>query len=118
MIIKSKLPSVSSKFLSLKSTLETLEFNLKLLNDWFIASRSISIPLTLHWKIKEEKILRIPLPDPISRIELMGLVKKELSFVFSNIINILHNKNKKEFINNLEKKLYQEALYSEHIKIY
>ena len=37
-----------------------------------------------NFKIREEKILRIPLPDPISRIELMGLVKKELSFVFSN----------------------------------
>ncbi|MAO70934.1 MAG: hypothetical protein CMD02_00305 [Flavobacteriales bacterium] len=44
--------------------------------------------------------------------------KSPLSFVFSNIRKILQNKNKKQFITNLEKKLYQEALYSEHIKIY
>ena len=44
--------------------------------------------------------------------------KSPLPFVFSNIRKILQSKNKKQFITNLEKKLYQEALFSEHIKIY
>ena len=44
--------------------------------------------------------------------------KSPLPFVFSNIRKILQSKNKKQFITNLEKKLYQEALSSEHIKIY
>lgn len=41
-----------------------------------------------------------------------------LPFVFSNIRALLQNKNKRQFINNLEDKLYKEALSSEHIKIY
>ena len=44
--------------------------------------------------------------------------KSPLPFVFSNIRKILQSKNKKQFITNLEKKLYQEAVFSEHIKIY
>jgi len=44
--------------------------------------------------------------------------KSPLPFVFSNIRKILQSKNKKQFITNLEKKLYQEALFSEHIKVY
>jgi len=44
--------------------------------------------------------------------------KSPLTFVFSNIRKLLQNKNIKQFITNLEEKLYQEALSSEHIKIY
>lgn len=44
--------------------------------------------------------------------------RSPLPFVFSNIRKILQSKNKKQFITNLEKKLYQEALSSENIKIY
>jgi hypothetical protein len=41
-----------------------------------------------------------------------------LSFAFSNIREILRNKNKQKFLNEIEDKLYNEALSSEHIKIY
>ena len=41
-----------------------------------------------------------------------------LPFVFSNIRKILRNKNKQKFWNEIEDKLYNEALSSEHIKIY
>jgi hypothetical protein len=41
-----------------------------------------------------------------------------LPFVFSNIREILRNKNKQKFLNEIEDKLYNEALSSEHIKIY
>ena len=41
-----------------------------------------------------------------------------LPFVFSNIREILRNKNKQKFWNEIEDKLYNEALSSEHIKIY
>ena len=41
-----------------------------------------------------------------------------LPFVFSNIREILRNKNKQKFLNEIEDKLYNEALASEHIKIY
>ena len=44
--------------------------------------------------------------------------KSPLSFVFSNIRSLLQNKNKQKFLNKLEDKLYQEALNSEHIKLY
>jgi len=40
-----------------------------------------------------------------------------LPFVFSNIREILRNKNKQKFLNEIENKLYNEALSSEHIKI-
>ena len=40
-----------------------------------------------------------------------------LSFVISNIREILRNKNKQKFLNEIENKLYNEALSSEHIKI-
>ena len=40
-----------------------------------------------------------------------------LPFVFSNIREILRNKNKQKFWNEIEDKLYNEALSSEHIKI-
>jgi len=40
-----------------------------------------------------------------------------LAFVFSNIREILRNKNKQKFLNEIENKLYNEALSSEHIKI-
>ena len=40
-----------------------------------------------------------------------------LPFVFSNIREILRNKNKQKFLNEIEDKLYNEALSSEHIKI-
>ena len=41
-----------------------------------------------------------------------------LPFVFRNIREILRNKNKQKFLNEIEDKLYNEALASEHIKIY
>ena len=41
-----------------------------------------------------------------------------LPFVFSNIREILRNKNRQKFLNEIENKLYNEALSSEHIKIY
>ncbi len=41
-----------------------------------------------------------------------------LPFVFSNIREILRNKNKQKFLDEIENKLYNEALSSEHIKIY
>ena len=37
--------------------------------------------------------------------------KSPLSFVFSNIRKMLQSKNKKQFITNLEKKLYQENYF-------
>tara|TARA_Y100000385_G_scaffold58557_1_gene56458 strand:- start:1667 stop:2494 length:828 start_codon:yes stop_codon:yes gene_type:complete len=40
-----------------------------------------------------------------------------LPFVISNIREILRNKNKQKFLNEIENKLYNEALSSEHIKI-
>ena len=40
-----------------------------------------------------------------------------LPFVFSNIREILRNKNRQKFLNEIENKLYNEALSSEHIKI-
>ena len=41
-----------------------------------------------------------------------------LPFVFSNIREILRNKNKQKFLNEIEDNLYNEALSSKHIKIY
>ena len=41
-----------------------------------------------------------------------------LPFLFSNIREILRNKNKQKFLKEIEDKLYNEALSSEHIKIY
>jgi len=41
-----------------------------------------------------------------------------LPFEFRNIREILRNKNKQKFLNKIEDKLYNEALASEHIKIY
>ena len=41
-----------------------------------------------------------------------------LPFVFNNIRSLLKNKNKIKFINDIEDKLYQEAISSGNIKIY
>ena len=41
-----------------------------------------------------------------------------LPFVSSNIREILRNKNKQNFLNKIEDKLYNKALSSKHIKIY
>ena len=41
-----------------------------------------------------------------------------LTFVFNNIRSLLKNKNKIKFINDIEDKLYQEAISSGNIKIY
>ena len=41
-----------------------------------------------------------------------------LPFVFSNIREILRNKNKQKFLNEIEDNLYNDALSSKHIKIY
>ena len=41
-----------------------------------------------------------------------------LPFVFRNIREILRNKNKQKFLNEIEDKFYNEALASKHIKIY
>ena len=41
-----------------------------------------------------------------------------LTFVFNNIRSLLQNKNKIKFINDIEDKLYQEAISSGNIKIY
>lgn len=41
-----------------------------------------------------------------------------LPFVFNNIRSLLQNKNKIKFINDIEDKLYQEAISSGNIKIY
>jgi hypothetical protein len=38
--------------------------------------------------------------------------------VFNNIRSLLKNKNKIKFINDIEDKLYQEAISSGNIKIY
>ena len=40
-----------------------------------------------------------------------------LPFVFTKIREILRNKNKQKFLNEIENKLYNEALSSEHVKI-
>ena len=44
--------------------------------------------------------------------------KSPLPFAFNTIRDILRNKNKRQFINSLEDKLYEDALSSEYIKIY
>ena len=68
-IIKSNSLSNSSTSVSLNSTLDEKEFN-----SWFdsacnMALGSLSIPSTSHEKIFEHKILKIPVPVPISNIE-------------------------------------------------
>ena len=44
--------------------------------------------------------------------------KSPLSFMFNNIRELLRNKNKISFLNNIEDQLYKEAVSSEDIKIY